>query len=490
MAQAVRKVDVINIDCDSSYFDTKEQINLRSKFHFSDRYAPAKIYGSYVASGFFSNSKKKHEKSSGGDLYPLQGTVTDASGNSRKILSLSIDTFTSGAVDAYKNGVEILQEKHWIAGVAKISAGTPGHLRDIDRYGIPTTETFEYLNVPNTSSIDSSGAQRKFLTGDAKDLSFTDNSGNQRRIFLDGRPSSVYTEIDVFDPVKYVALGGDPSSFTYPIITKNSNEAENSILDGIIEPFPIRSVISNMSINFPFEPHATRGQYGNGNHDPGFASDSVVSVDYTATNSSNKAFFLDAVDRLGVSADPTTMVTLGVYNGYINPGRNVMPSYKEEFNPRGESVSGYDVDLRAALQQFKQGGTTYISKLEKSATCGHTFETNGQGTDSVAYGDMTYGVNRDNRRRKRTIISLRDASPFVKNNNGFNDTDTINYVVQVLEYPSMLPINYSGSMMNDVVRSEVYKVGAIQLTGSLKPGIYDLVLSDSILSAQKRAGDF
>lgn len=483
MAQAVRKVDFINIDCDGNFFDVKEQINLRNRFYFLDRYVATKIQGTNTSTGHFSNNQTRKRKSENTNSYQLQDTVIDASGNSRNILSLDIDLFASSSVDSYRNGVEITEDKHWTAGLAKISAGTAGHLYDKLRYGITGTDVLDYLNVPNTSSLDSSGTKRQFLTGDATDGFINDNAGNVRNIFLDGRPSSVYSDSGNFNAAAYLDTG---DAKTKKILN------HFVVTDGIIEPLTIRSILTNHSTDNPFEPHATRAEFGNGNVDSSNASDVITSIDYFLPTARNNCFFLDATEGTDVVANGN-MSSLAYITGSIivNTGKNLVPPFKEQLNPRGVPTnSTYDGQLTDAINQLKQGGTAYVTNIQKSATCGYSFETEGTGVDSIAYGDTSYGTNRDNRRRKRSITSLRDASSFIKENSGFNDTNTINFSTQAIEYPSMLPTNYAGSIMNDTIRSEVYKSGAIQVSGSLRPNLCDVVLVDSILSAQKRLGVF
>jgi hypothetical protein len=490
MTQEVKKIDFINIDCDSNYFDTKEQISLRSTYHFTDYLKAAKISGSFEVSNLFSEKRtKKDRQLVTGDLYPLSTTVVDASGNDRKILSLDIDIFASSSIDAYKNGVEITQDKHWTAGLAKISAGTPGHLYESFRYGIVDIDVFETLSVANTSSYDNGASPRNFLTSDLIDNNFLDNSGNQRRILTSQKPTSRFTEITTFDPVMFVESGGDPDLYTYPIVTKDANQAENYILNGIIEPLTIRPIISNFSINFPFEPHATRGEFGNGNVDHRFASDSVTSIDYFTPKSNNRSAFLDAVDRMGVASDTAVSASLGVFLGYFLLDENYVPPFEDVVSPRGEKYNAAHGDqLTQALSSFKPQSETYVSNSQKSSVCGFVYDANPTGVDSVAYGDISFGPNRDNRRRKRSIVQLRDSESFVRTDTLFNDTNVIHFVSQSLEYPSMMPTDYTGPMLNSTARSEIYMTGSIKFVGPLKPGNFDYVLTDSILNSKRRLG--
>jgi len=340
---ATKQVDFIYIDSDDNYFNTAEQIKKNKKSYFVDVSIPS-VTGS-TASGFFSKSITKDQVVYNSSTHATSSTVKDPSGNDRKILSLSIDYFASSSVDSYKNGVEIMKENHWTAGLVKISAGTPGHLYTSNLYGCPEISIIS---------------------------------------------EDTYYEIEVFDPIKYVSTGGDPTLFTYPIITSDANQLENYILNGIIEPFPIRSVISNFSINFPFEPHSVKGDFGNGNLNTRFASDSVVSIDYYTPEVQNNTPYLDAVGSIGMMSEDGTGVITGPSFGYFSIDNNRLRPYDDVVHPRGEPiVSSYD-QLSGVINLMSPLGTTYIDRKSKSATCGFAFDNAFKGTDSIAYGGLLY----------------------------------------------------------------------------------------------------
>lgn len=444
MSQQTRKIDFINIDSEGNYFDTKEQIKIRQETWFVETTAASRLSGSNVVHGLMSRKRVvKDDNVYNSNSYTTSSVIVDSSGNQRKILSSTNDYIISSSIDSYRNGIEITQEKHWTAGVAKITAGSPGHIYDSFRYG------------------------------------YSD---------LDILSSDTYYELDVFNPVSYVEKG---ENYLFPIITSDSNESENYLLNGIIEPFPIRSVISNFSINFPFEPHSTKGQFGNGNTSLLFSSDQVLSVDYFLPGKINQNPFLDAVDLIGMMGENGTGVIFGPSSGYLSTGENKLGVFEDTLYARGEAPSlTYTTDLVQALYEMPPGGTTYITSKEESSTCGFILGDAEKGTDSIAFGDRNYGSNRDNRRRKRTIISLKDSESFLAVGSNFNDTNTIHFVSQVVEYPCMLPAQYSGSLMNDTIRSEVYKSGSIQVNRAIRPGNFDSAISDSIVSAKRRTGEF
>jgi hypothetical protein len=348
-SQQNQRIDYLNIDFESNYFNTKEQIKLNQTIWFKDTSVARLVSGTNSVTGLFSRNRiVKDDYVYNSPVYSTGSTVIDDSGSPRKILSLDIDYFSSSSVDAYKNGVELTRESHWTAGSVKISAGTPGHLYETAEYG------YSSLSVV------------------AKDR---------------------YEEIEVFDPVRYVETGGDPKKFIYPIVTSDYNQLENYTLNGIIEPFPIRSVISNYSINFPFEPHAFRGQFGNGNTNSNYASDVVTSLDYFAPNIANNSPYLDAVDMVAISTsgDGGTM-QIGSPIGYFTTDVNHVLPFEDAKQPRNQSYSltDYEVDMIQALSGMSLTTDTYVNRKQKSATTGFIYENCAAGVDSITYGDLLY----------------------------------------------------------------------------------------------------
>jgi hypothetical protein len=213
-----KNIDFIRIDSDVNFYNTSEQVRLKNTKWFIDDSKPSELSGSYKAVGFFSKTTSK-KRVSKGPSYVTSSTVTDSSGTSRKILAGSNDYLSGSVNDAYKQGVEISQEKHWTAGLAKITAGTPGHIHYFGRYGI-----------------------------------------SDARIIIE---EDYFSDLEVFDPVNFVSSGGTyDSTARYPLFIKSDfNQPEKLMLDGTIEPFPIRSVVSNFTNNVPFEPRSFKGHF-------------------------------------------------------------------------------------------------------------------------------------------------------------------------------------------------------------------------------------
>jgi hypothetical protein len=456
-------VSVISIEGDENFYNTNYQVSKRKAKSFVDNSGPSlspdkkSVLGLFQLKSSFDNSVVQNSP-----VYSVSTIVTDTSGAPRKILSPNIDTFASSSTDVYKNGVEITQNKHWTAGLAKISAGTPGHLYEKSHYGM---NELDHL-------------KEKIQEEDP--------------VYV-----NAYFEIDVFNPVDY--LNGE---YKYPIVISDSNQLENFNLNGIIEPFPIRPVISNFSINFPFEPHSTKGHFGNGNINWRGATDSVDSVFvYEPWKINSSSYFLDASDirKISTGTENSGSVPVGPPDGFFNIDENYVSPFKDAVDPRNEPIrSNYDADLYTVVLRMTGSSIkdeSYIARKEKSATNGFDCEYSDQGVDSLVYRNLTWNPsNRNNRRYRRDILNLRDSESFIKDSTSFNDTSTIFFNsgsnFMTVEYPSMLPLELTASIgIDQTTKSELFKTsGSIRVTRGVRSFVYEQPLSDSRLSAKRRLG--
>lgn len=294
-----------------------------------------------------------------------------------KYASVNSSSIDTSAIDQYRQGVEITQEKY-VAGLVKISAGTAGHIIKPRSYGDND------VGVISTSN---------------------------------------FVEIDYFDPIEYLRLQEPGSNITkvitFPIVTNDSNQKENYILNGIIEPLSIRPVASFYSIEFPFESRAVRGAYMGGNTDAfKFSSDEVLTVDYVPKNLvqektvlfssslgwltssfkggqsfENKAWFLDSSESLlsGSNISPETGIPQ-FGNGNLNPNLNFVRPFddsKTYLQTLGLSAEKHGQDIINAFKLMSdKNDDNYVPFEKKSATAGFVYNVGG--TDSIAFGGMTY----------------------------------------------------------------------------------------------------
>jgi hypothetical protein len=345
-----KNVVYINIDSDVNYYDTSEQIRLKNIKWFVDATSKLSVIsGSNEATGFFSQKVRK-DRVSTGLAYVTSSIELDSSGAQRKILAGTNDFVSSSNFNTHKQGVDIRRERDWTEGLAKISAGNPGHLHFFGRYG-----------------------------------------ATDATLFLE---ENYYTELDVFDPVDFVQTGGTYySTGRYPLFIKSDfNQPEKILLDGIIEPLTIRPVISRFSLNTPFEPRSFKGQFGNGNMNWRAAADQILSVDYRTSPSSNESWFIDDYGTVDMGLD--SIVNLGNASiiGYINHTETKVPAYVENGDrPRGYPLtSSYGSQLSSALVDLLPGGDTYVADGQVSSTCGFTYDNPVLGTDSISYGGLLY----------------------------------------------------------------------------------------------------
>lgn len=332
------------LEVDDRFYDTDYQSRRKNDRSFSDKFYPT-VKGTEII-GLFSSR----------DRQPQRPAYL-----SRPYLS------SSYTLDPFRTGVEIRQPKQWSSGFFKISAGTPGHLIDEPVcFGVERNQT-------TADSIETQGSS----------------------ILHSADKPSYFKEIDLFDPL---ALVGAPEqayaylqTLTYPIVTSDVNQLENYKFNGIIEPFPIRHVISFFSINAPFEPHGVLGDSGGGNYRRATNStDSVSSIQVYDAARPNKTPYLDASDSISMSTDTGESVYLGVTIGYFDNNINTLLPFDDRQRPRDQrDYAKYDSELLSAVLRFSGSFETYVRPEEKSAAAGFVYDSPA-GTDSIAYGGMLY----------------------------------------------------------------------------------------------------
>ena len=260
--------------------------------------------------------------------------------------------YLSSSIDQFRQGVEITLLKHQ-AGMVKISAGTPGHLMPTSNYGV---------NENNN---------------------LTDNN--------------FFQELNLFNPIEFINVQSTDKlieqTITFPIVTSDTNQRENAVLNGIIEPFPIRPIIAHFSIYFPTEPQGIKANLSNGDHFLKKSSDTVHSTyDFLPTRS-NREVFLDASDPVTVSNDQGDVtVQVGPSIPVMSNDINYIEPFADVVYARGdalEATKSYQSDLLSAIRSLKPMNTTYLDSNEFSGRTGFTYNDSVQGVDSIAFGGLT-----------------------------------------------------------------------------------------------------
>lgn len=290
-------------------------------------------------------------------------------------IGINSSSISTADIDAFRQGVEITQEKHTV-GLYKISAGTPGHIIRPVSYGV------NELDIISTSS---------------------------------------FVEIDYFNPVAYLSAMEPGSTLlnviTFPIITSDNNQLENYLLNGVIEPLSIRPIASFYSIEFPIEAKAFRAALQGGNEDlRRFSSDQVLTVDYvpsklvpekilasgSLTSSlpanrayENRAWFLDSSKTSLTTSSLATSADIPLIDdGHVNPDLNVLTPFDDltiYLRKLGITAATHGDDMVAVFAVMTGSTGNYVPPGKKSGTAGFAYDNIASiGTDSIAFGGMTY----------------------------------------------------------------------------------------------------
>lgn len=280
-----------------------------------------------------------------GPAVEVRNMVDFASGTFHNTSSIStID------IDGYRQGVELTQQKHFDAGLAKIHAGEPGHVLRRNRYGM--------------------------------DKNF--------------RNDPWFEELDYFNPAKFLAAQDIDSPLywniiTFPIITSDNDQIENYVFDGVIEPFTIRAKASFFSIEVPYEAHEVKGAMMGGNTDTTFASDQIQTV-YLYDLKQQIGFLDQYADAVTFPEDPAASPPLKV--GFFLHDKPQLAPFVDIRYPRNATLStNYDTAMNAALSLMTGSTEGYINLAtgKRSAPSGWDYDSNsGVGTDSLSFGGMLY----------------------------------------------------------------------------------------------------
>lgn len=283
-------------------------------------------------------------------------------------------------IDPFRQGVEITLEKYAANGSFKISAGTPGHIIKPVCYGANPDVNISSANF--------------------------------------------YREVDNFNPVSYISLSGSTArGRVYG--TEEDFLDRRSAYNGVIEPLSIRALEGFFSNELPFQMHAIRVEFMEGNSDLStFSNQQVLTVDYVpnklvAANGSrgyvagnicysNSAWFFDGrnVSRVapGSGSLSASLYMSSPTNGSVkylltdiqqtNRSLNAVASFDDSKNylaRMGRSVAQDGADLVAIFNTMTGSTGNYVPPGKKSATTGFMYDNIGYaGTDSIAFGGLTY----------------------------------------------------------------------------------------------------
>ena len=244
-----------------------------------------------------------------------------------RVMSASIATDTS-AVDGYRQGIEITLQQYHDAGTIKISAGESGHQLPVVNVGQGTDTSW----APTTVS---------------------------------------YSEFDRYNPIKRMLLTGTVGDTT----VYESPRDEDGSHDAIARPIPR----DEFTLNDTSPATGFRGIVLAGNIDNTGAADFPVTV-LDVRFTSPPPFEDDVVTIVGLP-DPSTIES--------TPSRGL--PFVDRRVPGNFSRSPYiDTIMYGAISPMTGSTYTYLDSDHVSATTGWTYDVSVVGTDSIAFGGMTY----------------------------------------------------------------------------------------------------
>ena len=264
--------------------------------------------------------------------------VNNVKSNVTSSLSGAMDT---RVVDRYVQGVEISRQSQYDAGLVKIWSGEPGHVLLNTRFGMDKN----YMPDPGFQEMDYFNPVT----------------------FIEG-------QLDEFSPLWY-------NIFTFPIITGDNDQAENFDFNGIIEPLTIRPLVAFFSIDVPLEARTVRASLVGGNQNQIGGADRIMSVDYFEPTRE----MIGYLDMIDMHANRPTV-------GYFRHEFATLLPFKDERFVRNQPLEGTEpVDLVDSMSLMTGSTDNYVRHNQRSSTCGWYYDNNsGVGTDSLAFGGMTY----------------------------------------------------------------------------------------------------
>lgn len=284
----------------------------------------------------------------------------------------------------YLQGVELTMQSQYDAGIVKIWSGEAGHRMAICNYG--------------------------------QDKNFFPDPG--------------FADMDLFNPQTFLEAQEFASPLyyniiTFPIVTGDNDQLENYNFNGVIEPLTIRPVVAFFSTDVPFEAHAVKGQFGNGNANQINGSDSVLTV-YDFEPTQQIVGFLDMVDIINSGTEISGTWSSGSWSGRVPYSGSFIGSgiFTPVYVPTGTPLNGFfryefttvlpfvdarlvrnvsdplsgepanadnDWQITAAMSLMTGSTDNYVRYNQVSMPCGWYYDNNAEvGTDSLPFGGMTY----------------------------------------------------------------------------------------------------
>jgi hypothetical protein len=260
----------------------------------------------------------------------------------QNLLHYTSASVTSGsdttATDQFRQGVELIQQKHYYMGSVKIHSGYPEHKLPQQVFG-------------------------------QSNITITDDNW--------------YDEIDSFRPEVFISLNpAATSSFALRPFNGTNYADENvklsEIYDGVLEPLVIRKNASYFSVESPTEFHNINASLQMGNIDDENYSDLIQDEIEFATF--QVSAFVD-------SAIKNRSITL---SSSISPQKIKSSAFTDtRLSSSIRFTDNMDSSIQSAIRKLGSIADGYVHDNFKKTPSGFTYDTH-YGTDSIAFGNMTY----------------------------------------------------------------------------------------------------
>ena len=183
--------------------------------------------------------------------------------------------------------------------------------------------------------------------------------------------------------------------------------------------------------------------------------------------------------RLLLKQDTNEGATIGIFAN----GESVS---KPRYRDMSIFLRGNEVDSRG---KYENGGAVYdgsytdpITSTKYNASLDTFSNWPGLGQFGAVFKLSPPSLKR---RQLRSVVSLRDSVSFFSEG-AFDDRNTQIFSQQVVEYPSMMPVLAKVENESDQPQAigRLFQSGSIRVTRVVKHGLYDPVLSDSIIETR------
>lgn len=254
-------------------------------------------------------------------------------------------TISTSQFDAFRQGIELTQQRYYDAGTAKIFAGEPGHVINRDYVG----DSFIFRD---------------------KDIFFK--------------------EIDTFSTNAYInaqdnidSLNIFYSDHTWPVVTNDCDLATLYDFDGIIEPLTIRDVVTFRSNDLLSNIHSVKGNALCGCVDVYGMTSDVSACDFFKHNNNNS--FVDS----------SNVVELNTYDVFVNLNKVSTLPFQDVEIQKNIPINEIDSNIQNVLNTMTSSSfytnNDYIRYDQISMATGFIYDiVTDVGTDSLAFGGLTY----------------------------------------------------------------------------------------------------